>query len=69
VRLTILATPTATTQPAHIETRGSSRVAGSVVVNTSAARHAAAVGPVVAINVPNIISSKHERVARAQAAI
>jgi hypothetical protein len=44
------------------------RVAGSVVVNTSvAARHAAALGPALTINVPNVINSKHERASRAQA--
>jgi hypothetical protein len=65
--LTILATKAPTTQPAPSATRGSSRLAGSVATNTSVAKHAAAtVGPAAVINVPNPISSKHERAARAQ---
>jgi hypothetical protein len=62
---TILAASSSTTKPVPIGTCGSSRVAGSVVVNTSVVRNAAAVGPVVASNVPIIITSKHERIVRA----
>jgi hypothetical protein len=69
LRLTILAPPAPTTQPAPNATRGSGGVAGSDVgAIKSLAKHAAAVGPAVAsINVPNLICSKHERAARAQA--
>jgi hypothetical protein len=68
--LTILAPPTQTTQPVPDAARGSSCVAGSEVgANTSVSKHAV-VGPyAVAINLPNLFSSKHERATRAQAEI